>query len=84
MKSRLGRVDGIFHSDFEQGEIGPGLYRHACLMGLEPWPVAALGDQKSEVVGNATGHGWLMVKRLALRPVRFRLLRNKPLVRALV
>ena len=26
-------VDGI--SDFEQGEIGPDLYRHACLMGLE-------------------------------------------------
>jgi bifunctional non-homologous end joining protein LigD len=23
------RVDGIFLSDFEQGEIGPDLYRHA-------------------------------------------------------
>lgn len=22
-------------SDYEQGEIGPDLYRHACLMGLE-------------------------------------------------
>lgn len=29
------RVDGIFVSDFEQGEIGPDLYRHACLLGLE-------------------------------------------------
>ena len=29
------RVDGIFPSDFEQGEIGPELFRHACLMGLE-------------------------------------------------
>ncbi|WP_245321306.1 RNA ligase family protein [Bradyrhizobium sp. NAS96.2] len=29
------RVDGVFLSDFEQGEIGPELYRHACLMGLE-------------------------------------------------
>ena len=29
------RVDGIFLSEFEQGEIGPGLFRHACLMGLE-------------------------------------------------
>ena len=28
------RVDGIFLSDFEQGEIGPDLFRHACLMGL--------------------------------------------------
>ncbi len=29
------RVYGIFLSNFEQGEIGPDLYRHACLMGLE-------------------------------------------------
>ena len=29
------RLDGIFLSDFEQGEIGPDLFRHACLMGLE-------------------------------------------------
>ena len=29
------RVDGIFLTDFEQGEIGPDLFRHACLMGLE-------------------------------------------------
>ena len=29
------RVDGIHLSDFEQGEIGPDLFRHACLMGLE-------------------------------------------------
>lgn len=29
------RVDGIFLGDFEQGEIGPDLLRHACLMGLE-------------------------------------------------
>ena len=28
------RVDSIFLSDFEQGEIGPALFRHACLMGL--------------------------------------------------
>ncbi len=29
------RVDGILLSDFEQGEIGRDLFRHACLMGLE-------------------------------------------------
>jgi ATP-dependent DNA ligase len=29
------RVHGIFLSDFEQGEVGPDLFRHACLMGLE-------------------------------------------------
>jgi ATP-dependent DNA ligase len=29
------RPDGIFTGSFEQGEIGPDLFRHACLMGLE-------------------------------------------------
>jgi bifunctional non-homologous end joining protein LigD len=29
------RSDGIFVSDFEQGEIGPDLFRAACSMGLE-------------------------------------------------
>ena len=29
------RVDGIHLAPFEQGEIGPELFRHACLMGLE-------------------------------------------------
>jgi hypothetical protein len=29
------RIDGIHLADFEQGEIGPDLFRHACLMGLE-------------------------------------------------
>ena len=29
------RIDGIHAAPFEQGEIGPDLFRHACLMGLE-------------------------------------------------
>jgi bifunctional non-homologous end joining protein LigD len=29
------RPDGIFISPFEQGEIGPDLFRAACNMGLE-------------------------------------------------
>jgi bifunctional non-homologous end joining protein LigD len=29
------RVDGIHLAPFEQGEIGPDLFRHACLMWLE-------------------------------------------------
>lgn len=29
------RVNGIFLSDFERGEIGPDLFRHSCLLGLE-------------------------------------------------
>ena len=28
------RVNGIFLSDFERGEIGPDLFRHACLNGV--------------------------------------------------
>ena len=31
------RIDGIHLAPFEQGEIGPDLFRHACLMGLEAW-----------------------------------------------
>ena len=30
-----GRPDGIFAADFEQGEIGPDLFRAACNLGLE-------------------------------------------------
>ena len=29
------RPDGIFTGSFEHGEIGPELFRHACMMGLE-------------------------------------------------
>jgi ATP-dependent DNA ligase len=29
------RSEGIFPAQFEQGEIGPDLFRHACMMGLE-------------------------------------------------
>ena len=29
------RINGIHLAPFEQGEIGPDLFRHACLMGLE-------------------------------------------------
>jgi bifunctional non-homologous end joining protein LigD len=29
------RIDGIMLNDYEQGAIGPDLFRHACLMGLE-------------------------------------------------
>ena len=39
-KTNLARLlamagDGIHLAPFEQGEIGPDLFRHACLMGLE-------------------------------------------------
>lgn len=31
------RVDGIHAAPYEAGEIGPELFRHACLMRLEGW-----------------------------------------------
>jgi bifunctional non-homologous end joining protein LigD len=31
------RADGIFLAPFEQGKIGPDLFRHACLMALKGW-----------------------------------------------
>jgi len=44
------RVDGIFLSDFEQGEIGPDPFRHACLMKLE-----GMGLQTARVCIAAAG-----------------------------
>ncbi len=29
------RTEGVFIAPFDQGGIGPDLFRHACLMGLE-------------------------------------------------
>src|ERR1700745_1660855 len=34
-KAAVPAPDGIFTGSFEQGEIGPDLFRHACTMGLE-------------------------------------------------
>jgi bifunctional non-homologous end joining protein LigD len=31
----IARVAAVVEAPFEQGEIGPDLFRHACLMGLE-------------------------------------------------
>ena len=51
------RIDGIFLSDFEQGEIGPDLFRHACLMGLEGGLEAP-----REFVSRRTSPRWIKVK----------------------
>jgi len=52
------RVDGIFLSDFEQGEIGPELFRHACLMGLEGM---VSKHRESAYRGGRSDH-WIKVK----------------------
>jgi len=33
-----GRPEGIFVAPFDRGEIGPDLFRHACLMGVNKHP----------------------------------------------
>jgi len=48
-------VDGIFLSDFEQGEIGPDLFRHACLLGLEG---LVCKHCESNYCGGRSGH-WI-------------------------
>jgi bifunctional non-homologous end joining protein LigD len=52
------RVDGIFLSDFERGEIGPDLYRHACLMGLEG--LLSKGRESTYRAGRSPN--WIKVK----------------------
>jgi hypothetical protein len=67
-------VDGIVLRDFEQGEIGPDLFRHACLMGLEGMvskhresklsrrPVPALDQgQEPAISGVQPGDGSVLV-----------------------
>jgi hypothetical protein len=48
------RPDGIFLSDFEQGEIGPALFRKACEFGLEGL-VSKRGDRPYRGVARRTG-----------------------------
>ena len=70
------RVDGIHLAPFEQGEIGPDLFRHACLMGLEGlvskhrdsayrgWPVRSLGQgQEPAASGVQPGDGCIWLSR---------------------
>ena len=52
------RVNGIFLSDFEKGEIGPDLFRHACLMGLEG--LVSKHSDRSYRAGVSTS--WVKVK----------------------
>ena len=54
------RVDGIFLADFEQGEIGPDLFRHACLMGLE-----GLVSKHRESLYRGGRRDWVKVKNRA-------------------
>ena len=53
------RVDAIFLSDFEQGEIGPDLFRHACLMGLE----GMVSKHRESTCRGGRSPRWIKVKK---------------------
>jgi bifunctional non-homologous end joining protein LigD len=55
------RVDGIFLSDFEQGEIGPDLFRHACLMGLE----GMVSKHRESIYRGGRFRHWVKIKNRA-------------------
>jgi hypothetical protein len=48
------RTEGIFIAPFEQGEIGPDLFRAACNMGLDDWSRSA-GIVRIAPVGHRIG-----------------------------
>ena len=52
------RVDGIHLAPFEQGEIGPDLFRHACLMGLE----GLVSKHRDSLYRGGRSPRWIKVK----------------------
>jgi ATP-dependent DNA ligase len=55
------RVNGIHLADFEQGEIGPDLFRHACLMGLE----GMVSKHRESTYRGGRSDRWVKVKNRA-------------------
>jgi bifunctional non-homologous end joining protein LigD len=52
------RPEGIFVSDFEQGEIGPGLFRAACNFGLE----GIVSKRRDSTYRAGRSPNWIKVK----------------------
>jgi bifunctional non-homologous end joining protein LigD len=52
------RADGIFVAPFEQGEIGPDLFRKACEFGLE----GLVSKHRDRAYRGGTSPNWLKVK----------------------
>jgi ATP-dependent DNA ligase len=52
------RPDGIFLSDFEQGEIGPDLFRKACEFGLE----GLVSKHRDQAYRGGRQKHWIKVK----------------------
>ena len=53
-----GRPDGIFVAPFEQGEIGPDLFRAACQMGLE----GLVSKRRDRLYQGGRSKHWVKVK----------------------
>jgi len=72
-----GRPDGIFVSDFEQGEIGPDLFRAACQMGLE----GLVSKHRDRPYRGGRQKHWLKVKNRK-HPAMYRVMeKRKPAIR---
>src|ERR1700730_3589000 len=52
------RTDGIFVASFEQGEIGPALYRKACEFGLE----GMVSKRRNRAYRGGRSPDWVKVK----------------------
>ena len=52
------RPDGIFVAPFEQGEIGPDLFRHTCMMGLE----GLVSKHRESIYRGGRSDRWVKVK----------------------
>jgi bifunctional non-homologous end joining protein LigD len=52
------RPEGIFVSDFEQGEIGPDLFRKACEFGLE----GLVSKRRDRPYRGGRSRDWIKVK----------------------
>jgi bifunctional non-homologous end joining protein LigD len=57
------RVDGIHLAPFEQGEIGPDLFRHVCLLGLE----GLVSKHRDSVYRGGRSDRWIKVKNWRIR-----------------
>ena len=52
------RTEGVFIAPFEQGGIGPDLFRHACLMGLE----GLVSKHRESIYRGGRFDRWIKVK----------------------
>jgi bifunctional non-homologous end joining protein LigD len=52
------RPDGIFLGSYEQGEIGPDLFRRACMMGLE----GLVSKRSDRPYRGGRSNDWIKVK----------------------